>query len=252
MTPSTPSPGIDPPTDDPSTDEVLGTVDGGILTITFNRPHRLNAFTGNGYRRFAQLLRTGASDPDIAVAVVHGNGRAFSSGVDLSSFQDEPDALADAFALLLTELVSFPKPIIGAVHGYAIGFGMTMLLHFDLVIVAADARFRTPFVELGVAPEAASSFLLPRTIGRQHAAWMLMSGEWLDAPTAVALGLAWRQADRDVLGDAMGVARTLAAQPTAPLVVAKQLLVSGRRDAVLAALARERDSGLQRATEQPQ
>ena len=118
-----------------------------------------------------------------------------------------------------------------------------MLLHFDLVLVAADARLRAPFVELGVTPEAASSALLPERIGWQPAAWYLMSGEWIDAAEAVRLGIAWRECGSpdDTLAEATAVARRLATGNPAAVQAAKRLLVEGRRDAVLAAFAREQN-----------
>jgi enoyl-CoA hydratase/carnithine racemase len=111
--------------------------------------------------------------------------------------------------------------------------------------VADDTRLRAPFVELGVIPEAASSVLLPERIGYQAAAWYLMTGEWIDAAEAVRLGIAWRAcgSPADTLAEAGAVARRLAAQPPEPVQAAKRLLVEGRRDAVLAAFAREQVPG---------
>jgi enoyl-CoA hydratase/carnithine racemase len=220
--------------------------DDGVLTITLNRPDRLNSFTETGYRELIALLADAAVNPAVHVVLVHGAGRAFSSGVDVSAaFGDRDpatiDALADAFSELVPMLATFPKPLVAAVHGYAVGFGCTMLLHFDLVLVAHDARLRTPFVELGVSPEAASSVLLPERIGWQPAAWYLMSGEWIDAPTAVQLGIAWRECGSpdETLAEARAVAQRLATGNPDAVQSAKRLLVAGRRDAVLTAFARE-------------
>jgi enoyl-CoA hydratase/carnithine racemase len=232
-----------------TTGEILGARDGdGVLTITLNRPARLNAFTATGYREFAQLLADGVADPDVHVIVVTGAGRAFSSGVDVAALQGGPAShreLRAGFDEMVPALATCPKPLVAAVHGYAVGFGFTMLLHFDLVFVADDTRLRAPFVELGVIPEAASSVLLPERIGYQAAAWYLMSGDWIDAAEAVRLGIAWRACGTpdETLAAAGAVARRLAAQPPEPVQAAKRLLVEGRRDIVLAAFAREQGPG---------
>ncbi|HZP30223.1 MAG TPA: enoyl-CoA hydratase/isomerase family protein [Acidimicrobiia bacterium] len=226
--------------------EVVGeTGDDGVLTVTFNRPDRLNAFTHAGYRQFLALLAHAASDPAVHVVLVRGAGRAFSSGVDVTALERKDREtlleLSHAFGELVPTLTTFPKPLVAAVHGYAVGFGCTMLLHFDLVLVADDARLRMPFVELGVTPEAASSVLLPDRIGWQPAAWHLLSGEWIDAPTAVQLGIAWRACGSPAatLAEARAIARRLADGDPAATQAAKRLLVEGRREAVLRAFARE-------------
>jgi enoyl-CoA hydratase/carnithine racemase len=239
--------GDDPTTPDDA--EVLGELgDDHVLTVTLNRPDRLNAFTVTGYHRLTHLLADAAADPAVHVVVVRGAGRAFSTGVDVAAAFGEGSEerrleLADAFGELVPALATFPKPMVAAVHGYAVGFGCTMLLHFDLVLVAADARLRLPFVELGVAPEAASSVLLPERIGWQPAAWYLMSGEWIDAPTAVRLGIAWRECGSpdQTLAEAVAVARRLAEGDPNATSAAKRLLVEGRRDPVLRAFAREQN-----------
>jgi enoyl-CoA hydratase/carnithine racemase len=222
--------------------------DDHVLTVTLNRPDRLNAFTVDGYRHLTHLLAEAAADPAVHVVLVHGAGRAFSTGVDVAAAFGEGSEerrleLADAFGELVPALTTFPKPLIAAVHGYAVGFGCTMLFHFDLVLVAEDARLRTPFVELGVAPEAASSVLFPERAGWQAAAWYLLSGEWIDAPTAVRLGIAWREcgSPEATLGEARAVAARLAAGNPAATGAAKRLLVEGRRDPVLRAFAREQN-----------
>ncbi|MCU1459652.1 MAG: enoyl-CoA hydratase/isomerase family protein [Actinomycetia bacterium] len=224
---------------------IVSVVSDGVSRITFNRPERRNAFTAAGYRRFAALLRAAAADPGVAVVVVNGAGAAFCSGVDRAALADlqaggSSEELGGTFVELLEALATFPKPLIGAVHGYAIGFGMTMLLHFDLVLVESGTRMRLPFVELGVAPEAGSSYLLPARVGAQTAAWLLMSGDWVDAPTAVELGLAWREYPAPVLEQGLAVARQLASGSPAALEAAKRLLVAGRLEPVLAAFDRER------------
>lgn len=161
--------------------------------LTFNNPSRLNAFDAAGFRAFTKALDDAASDDAVAVVIVEGAGKAFSSGVDLRALAEPDTDNADfghAFAPLIVALVEFPKPLIAAVHGAAVGIGLTMLLYCDLVYVAEDARLRAPFTSLGTAPEAASSWLLPKVIGTQRAAELILSARWLSGVEAADYGLA--------------------------------------------------------------
>ena len=224
--------------------DVLVTHEPGISLITFNRPARRNAFTARGYRQFARALEQAASAPEIAVAVVTGRGAAFSAGVDLKAFDNpaEHAALSAGFDQVLNALVTFPKPLIAAVNGAAVGFGMTMLLHFDLVLANENARFRAPFTELGLVPEAGSSDLLPRALGAQQATWLCLSGDWMEAPDAAKAGLVWRCVAGRVLDDALEVARQVRMKPTIAVQATKQLLTFGRRERIAEALRREHDT----------
>jgi enoyl-CoA hydratase/carnithine racemase len=178
------------------------------------------------------------------VVLLTGAGRAFSAGVDLIEWRTgDPSHLAAGFEAMLEQFDVLPKPLIAAVNGVAVGIGMTLLLHCDLVMIDESARLRAPFVELGTVPEAASSWLLPRAIGGQNAMWVLLSGEWIDAPTAVELGLAWRRCPAGtVLDQARAVARRLAALPQAPVVATKRLVRHGWRGRVVEVLRRESDA----------
>jgi enoyl-CoA hydratase/carnithine racemase len=142
--------------------------------------------------------------------------------------------------VLLDALCDFDKPLLAAVNGAAVGIGFTMLAHCDLVIVAASARMRTPFAELGVAPEAASSLLFPRRMGWQRAAHVLFTSAWLDATQAVEYGIALEQCpDAEVLERAMALAREIATAPLGSLRAIKGTMLATHRDEVLAARARE-------------
>ncbi len=138
--------------------------------------------------------------------------------------------------------MALDKPLVAAVQGPAVGFGATLLLHCDLVLVANDARLRFPFTFLQTSPEAASSVLLPLLAGPQRAAELLFTSRWVDSAEAVDLGLALRRCPPDRLGaEAITLADAVAAQPPVAVAAAKRLLRSGRADAVRAALARERN-----------
>ena len=122
-----------------------------------------------------------------------GNGRAFSAGNDLKEMQARitDPALADQgshFTSMIEALTDFPKPLICAVNGLGVGIGTTILGYADLVFMSSEARLKCPFTSLGVAPEAASSYLLPQLIGRQNAAWLLMSSEWVSGRRGAAHG----------------------------------------------------------------
>lgn len=229
--------------------EILVHDEGRVRVITLNRPDRLNAFTAAGYDLLAAALATADRDPGVHVALVEGAGRAFSSGVDLDAFArgDQAEYVA-TFGRLLDTLVALEVPLVAAVHGAAVGFGATLLLHCDVVVVAGDARIRFPFAELGTAPEAGSSWLLPATVGRQRAAELLLTARWIDAHEAAALGLA-----ATVAPDAGVAARELAAQiaahPRPALVAAKQLLNETARAEVPPAVGRETTAGRTLATE---
>jgi enoyl-CoA hydratase/carnithine racemase len=222
---------------------VVSADEGQVRTITLNRPRRLNAFTSGSYQALAAALRDADREPAVGAVVLTGAGRAFSSGVDLDALATEGPGrhdLAVTFNDLLETLMAFSKPLLAAVHGVAVGFGATILLHCDFVIVAADARIRFPFTSLGTAPEAGSSVLLSALIGPQRAAELLYTSRWVSGAEAVSLGLAASCHPADEVPGRIGTtARLMAAQPGEAVAAAKRLIRSGRRDVVRAALARE-------------
>jgi enoyl-CoA hydratase/carnithine racemase len=241
----TATPSESPPSESPPSDRLVLAEDvGAVRTITFNRPTRLNAFTAASYARLSTLLREAAVDDDVRVVLLRGEGRAFSSGVDLEELSggDEGNlALRDNFDQLIAVLVDHPKPLIAAVHGPAVGFGATMLLHCDLVLVADDARLRFPFTSLRTAPEAGSSALLPAAVGPQRAAELLFTSRWIGAEEAVDIGLALACYPREQLqGQARGLAERIAQQPAAAVESVKRLLRTERAEMVRDASARER------------
>lgn len=220
--------------------------DGHVRMLTLNRPDRLNAFTASSYRLLANLLDEATDDDTVNVVLLTGAGRAFSSGVDLSALSGADDGPAEfgaAFDVMLEALLAFPKPLLAAVHGVAVGIGFTVLLHCDVVLVADDARLRAPFTSLGTAPEAGSSWLLPSVVGAQRAAELILTSRWLDADEAVGWGLASRSCPPDVLHQrANELAHDIATHAPAATRAAKRLLRHHRAESVRAALGRERDA----------
>ena len=178
----------------------------------------------------------------MTVCVITGAGDIFSAGQDLKALanvKNDPDA-AKGFDPFARVLAAFDKPLIAAVNGPAVGVGVTMLPHCDLVMVSDAARFKLPFVALGFVPEAASSLLLPATIGPQAAAHLLLTGDWMDAEEAVARGLAWKRfAPEELLEETLGLARRIAASPLDSVRNTKRLLLAARSEAVGAAMDRE-------------
>jgi enoyl-CoA hydratase/carnithine racemase len=141
---------------------------------------------------------------------------------------------------LIDALSAFPKPLICAVNGVGVGIGTTILGYADLAFMSTTARLKCPFTSLGVAPEAASSYLLPQLVGRQNAAWLLMSSEWISADEAAAMGLVWKVCAADeLLAQARRHAAVLASRPIASLIAVKATMTAPLRDEIAAARARE-------------
>lgn len=214
----------------------------GVRLLTLDRPHALNAFDSPLYRATGAALTAARADDAVKVVVITGAGRAFSAGQDL----DEMARLAageqvdSGFPVLLDALQAFDKPLVAAVNGAAVGIGFTMLPHCDLVLAADGARFRTPFAEMGVPPEAASSYLFPARMGWQRAAEVLFTSPWLSAAEAVDCGVALRVVPADdLLVEALTLAATIATAPLTALRAIKATMLAGRADAVAAARARE-------------
>ena len=214
-----------------------------VRVITLDRPDARNAFNDELYGGVRDALAQAAADDGISVCVITGAGPVFSAGQDLKGMaqvRSREDVARYGFVPFVDELAAFNKPLLAAVQGAAVGIGVTLLLHCDMVLASETARFRTPFTLLGIAPEAASSLLLPARIGPQAAAHMLLSSAWVDAQQALASGLIWRVCPPEsLLDDTLAVAAEMAAMPLSSLVATKQLLIDARADAVNAAHQRE-------------
>jgi len=219
-----------------------------VRTLTLDRPEALNAFNETLYDALTDALLDAAADPGVAVVLLTGNGRAFSAGTDLLEMHriaTDPtfERGRHGFPGLIDALVAFDKPLVCAVNGLGLGLGATVLGFADLAFMSSTARLKCPFTSLGVAPEAASSYLFPRLVGRQDAAWMLLSAEWISAAEALAMGLVWRVCEPDdLLAEAHRHAAVLAARPIASLVAVKQTMVAPLRAAVDAARERENEA----------
>lgn len=198
----------------------------GVLRIAIQRPEKKNALTGAMYTAIADALDRGEEDAGVRCVLIEGTEDCFSAGNDIGDFRTRSaDDGPAPTARVYTSLARYAKPVVASVGGLAIGIGTTLLLHCDLVYAAEEARFRTPFVDLGVVPELGSSLLLPRLAGRHRAAELLMLGDFFDAATAHEIGLVTRVLPRaEVAAAAFDVAKRLAAKPPEALRQTKALL----------------------------
>ena len=212
----------------------------GVLHLALDRPEKKNAITRAMYAGLADALTDAAGDADVRAAVLSGRGGVFTAGNDLGDFMQEPPTGPDSPVFrFLSAAVSFPKPLLAAVEGPAVGIGTTILLHCDLAYAGTDAVFRMPFVDLGLVPEAASSLLLPRLAGPARAAELLLFGEPFTAETAYEVGLVNAVVPNDVVGHALERAAALARKPPAAVRQTKALLRRATANAVGETLSHE-------------
>jgi enoyl-CoA hydratase/carnithine racemase len=163
---------------------------GRVARITFDRPKAKNALDVAMYRDATAALTGADADPEVRVILFRGSEGVFTAGNDLKDFIDHPPKTVDAPVFeFIRALARTEKPLVAAVEGVAVGIGTTMLLHCDLVYAKEGTVFMVPFVNLGLVPEAGSSFLLPRRLGHRRAADLLFFGERFDAERARELGL---------------------------------------------------------------
>ena len=208
------------------TGHVVTETAGGVLTLRLNRPDKKNALLSVMYAEVAAALNAAAADNGVRVAVITGTADSFSAGNDLKDFLDNPPTTPDAPVFrFMQALAHFPKPVIAAVNGIAVGVGTTLLLHCDLVYAVHGAKFQMPFVNIAIVPEFASTLLLPRLVGHVRAAELLMFGEAFTAEKALALGLVNAVVSPDELMPLVNArAAALAAKPPAALRQTKALL----------------------------
>lgn len=214
--------------------------DDGVRVVTWSRPEALNAMSIEMWDGTRDALDSAESD-GIRCVVLTGTGRGFTVGQDLGEFGDPRHAdPGSGFRGLMGALAAVPVPLVAAVNGLGVGFGLTVLPWCDVVLMGSSARLRAPFVELGVTTEAGASAALASTMGAAAATWYLLSGEWIDARTAVDTGLALREVpDEDLLDEALGVARRFAGAPPIALRTTTRLLRDRRRQGWDAAVEAE-------------
>jgi enoyl-CoA hydratase/carnithine racemase len=201
---------------------------GAAQVLRFNRPLKKNALTGPMYAALADALEEGERDPHIAVHVFFGSGGAFTAGNDIGEFlASSSDDGATLLSVLrfINLLPRIEKPMLAGVEGLAVGIGATLLFHCDLVYATSDARFQTPFVDLGLVPEAGSSLLMPQRLGYARAFEMLVLGHVMSADRMREAGLVNAIVDAaDLETVVLRAAATLAAKPPEALRLARELL----------------------------
>lgn len=215
--------------------------DQGVATITIDRPEKKNAITAEMYQAMVAGLRRAAEDRAVRAVVITGAGGAFTGGNDLKGFADprfiQPDSPVLGF---MQALAGFEKPVIAAVNGIAVGIGVTLLLHCDLVYAADNATFSTPFTALGLVPEFGSTLLFPMIAGRVRANEALLLGKPFPAAEAVAMGIANAVLPAaELLPHAQSVARRFAALPPGAVRDSKKLLRQALGNALQETILRE-------------
>ena len=221
--------------------DILTDVTDGVMTITFNRPDKKNSITASMYAAMADALAQAEEQDAVRVVVFQGNETIFSAGNDIADFLEKPPSSQDAPVYrFLHGIAAFPKPIVAAVCGPAVGIGTTMLMHCDLVYAGDNAAFSLPFVNLGLCPEAASSLLVPQMLGYHRAAEALLLGEPFMAEAALEVGLVNRIVPpTEARNLAQAQARKLAAKPIRSLVETKRLMKKGQAQLVLQQMTEE-------------
>lgn len=218
--------------------------DGPVRLVRMKRPDKKNALTGEMYDVMAAALTGTRTNPAVRCVTFAGASGAFCAGNDLDEFRQAAasgEGLGDAVLRFLHALACCERPLVAAVDGLAIGVGTTMLLHCDYVVASRSTRFSTPFVSLGLVPEAASSLLAPRLMGPRRAFALLVMGEPLDAERALSIGLINAIADSaEVEAQALAAARKIAALPPEAVLAARRL-IRGEPDELMERIDLEAD-----------
>lgn len=219
--------------------EITKSSQGQTLVIRINRPEKMNALTRDMYAGLASALNDAAGDFSVRCVVITSEGDHFTSGNDIQDFMANPPTNEDSdVAHFLASLLDFPKPLIAAVKGHAVGVGTTMLLHCDVVVAAPNANFSMPFTSLGLVPEAGSSKLFPELVGYQRAARIFLTGESFGADEAKEMGLV-ESISAEAEKVALEIAEKIAKQPPQAIINTKALMKAGKHDAVAAVMKAE-------------
>lgn len=227
--------------DQTQSDHILTENRAGILHVQMNRPKKKNALTKAMYATIADAIEQSNNDSSVRVLLLSSTSEAFTAGNDIMDFVGgrPPQDEASPVVRFLRNISQAQKPIVAAVSGLAVGVGTTMLLHCDLVYASTRARLHLPFVSLGLVPEAASTYLLPRMVGHQRASELFLLGEPFSAQEGAELGIVNRVCEPEaLLAQAYAAAEKLAVQPPAAVRLTKRLLRENGRF-VQQAMARE-------------
>ena len=225
-------------------------VENGVLTLTLNRPERLNSFNDAMHGQLAECLTQAERDESVRCLLITGAGRGFCAGQDLNDRNVDPSgpppdlgySVETFYNPLVRRLATLPKPVICAVNGVAAGAGATLALGCDIVIAARSANFVMAFSRLGLVPDCGGTWFLPRVAGRARAMALALLGDKLSAEQAQQWGLIWQVVDDEQLADTAGqMARHFASQPTYGLGLIKQAINAAETNTLDAQLDLERD-----------
>jgi len=224
--------------------DILNHIDQGVMTLSFNRVEKKNSITLDMYDSLADALEQAEKDPAVRVVLFQGHETIFTAGHDIGNFLGKPpDPQKSPFFRFLHNISAFPKPVIAAVAGPAVGLGTTMLFHCDLVYAGDNAVFSMNFVNMGTCPEGGSSFLGPKMMGYHRAAEAILMGEPITAEAALEAGLVNRVVPpAEVNAYALSQAHKLASKPMSSLIETKRLMKAPYADQVTAQIAEERIS----------
>lgn len=226
-------------------DDIRHEVKGQVLVLTLARAAKKNALTVPMYETLSHYVAEADKDPAIGAILLTGEGSCFTAGNDMGDFKDRAEATQpkpSSGLAFIEKLMACDTPVVASVSGLAVGIGTTMLLHCDFVLADRTARFRTPFVDLGLCPEAASSLLMPLMLGFRRANDLLLAGETLDAEAALRCDLISRLCEEGELqADALELASRLASKPAESLRLSKSLIRRYWQDAIATTLNTERD-----------
>jgi 2-(1,2-epoxy-1,2-dihydrophenyl)acetyl-CoA isomerase len=229
---------------------ILVSQEAGVLTITLNRPDKLNAFNAEMHQLLRKALERAADEPQVRALLLTGAGRGFCAGQDLSERNVDPGAapidlsvsIGSHYNPLVRRLRALPKPIVCAVNGVAAGAGANIALACDLVLAARSASFVQSFSKIGLVPDCGGSYFLPRRVGAARAMGLAMLGEKLSAEDAERWGLIWKSVeDGRLLEEANALATQLAAGPTKGYGLLKKALYASEGNSLEAQLDLERD-----------
>lgn len=215
--------------------DILVHTEAGVTTLTFNRVDKKNSITSSMYAALADALDAARDDAAVRCVLIQGDATIFSAGNDIGDFLNKPPSGQESPVFrFLRGIAAFPKPVVAAVCGPAVGIGTTLLFHCDLVYAGDNAAFSMPFVNLGLCPEAASSLLVPQMFGYHRAAEALLLGEPFMAEAALEVGLVNRVLPPTECNTyAQQQARKLAAKPLSALIETKRLLKKTQAAAVV-------------------
>jgi 2-(1,2-epoxy-1,2-dihydrophenyl)acetyl-CoA isomerase len=228
---------------------VLRRQEGGVLTLTLNRPQALNSFNGAMHEVLRGELVAAAADSSVRCLVLTGAGRGFCAGQDLADPEivpanggapDVSNVIERRYKPLIEMLIDFPAPVVAAVNGVAAGAGANLALNCDIVLAARSASFLQAFSKIGLIPDVGGTWLLPRVVGRARALALAMLAEKLPAEEAERIGMIWRCVDDAALpAEAQALGERLAAMPTAALVATRRAFAASDRLTLLEAISME-------------